>query len=242
MGEDVGGVEAGVVAELAGDDFEGFGEGFDDGLLFAGDAVEEVGGAVQVCGDFHLWCGRELSVTGPRKSGSMGWGRRQEGNEKTYLTGPTSSNDIPVLDSSLDNHNRIVQTPLHLGNKLLRSAPEHQRTRLRLRAALEEIEALAADLALFEAQAGAEVVGLDVGAGAGDGAAAGLDDALEVVRGDAAGAEDVAVGEVSAVGFSIAGKRREKRGGITVWLDLQSAIYSAPPLRPSHAALPSCCR
>ncbi len=30
-----------------------------------------------------------------------------------------------------------------------------------------------------------------------DAAAAGLDDALEVVRGDAAGAEDVAVGEVS---------------------------------------------
>ena len=29
LGEDVCGVEAGVIAELAGDDFEGFGEGFD---------------------------------------------------------------------------------------------------------------------------------------------------------------------------------------------------------------------
>ena len=39
--------------------------------------------------------------------------------------------------------------------------------------------------------------GLDVGAGGGDAPACGLDDALEVVGGDAAGAEDVAVGEVS---------------------------------------------
>ena len=53
LGKDVCGVEAGVVAELAGDYFEGFGEGFDYCLLFAGDG--EVGGAVEVCGDFHLW-------------------------------------------------------------------------------------------------------------------------------------------------------------------------------------------
>lgn len=52
LGEDVGGVEAGVVAELAGDDFQGFGEGFDDGLLFSGDG--EVGGTVEVGGYFHL--------------------------------------------------------------------------------------------------------------------------------------------------------------------------------------------
>lgn len=50
--EDVGGVEAGVVAELAGDDLEGFGEGFNDGLLFVRDVL--VGIAVQECGDFHL--------------------------------------------------------------------------------------------------------------------------------------------------------------------------------------------
>ena len=53
LGKDVCGVEAGVVAELAGDYFEGFGEGFDYRLLFAGDG--EVGGAVEVRGDFHLW-------------------------------------------------------------------------------------------------------------------------------------------------------------------------------------------
>lgn len=54
LGEDVGGVEAGVVAELARDDLEGFGEGFDDGLLLARDGGVEVGVAVEVGGDFHL--------------------------------------------------------------------------------------------------------------------------------------------------------------------------------------------
>ena len=53
LGKDVCGVEAGVVAELAGDDFEGFSEGFNDCLLFAGNG--EVGGAVEVGGYFHLW-------------------------------------------------------------------------------------------------------------------------------------------------------------------------------------------
>lgn len=50
--EDVGGVEAGVVAQLAGDDLEGFGEGFDDGLLFVRHVF--VGVAVQEGGDFQL--------------------------------------------------------------------------------------------------------------------------------------------------------------------------------------------
>ncbi len=52
LGQDVGGVEAGVVAELAGDDLEGFGERFDDGLLLAGHG--EVGVLVEVGGYFHL--------------------------------------------------------------------------------------------------------------------------------------------------------------------------------------------
>ena len=52
LGQYVGGVETGVVAELAGDDLEGFGEGFDDCLLFAWDG--EVGVLVEVGGYFHL--------------------------------------------------------------------------------------------------------------------------------------------------------------------------------------------
>ena len=50
--EDVGSVETGIVAQLAGDDFEGFGEGFDDGLLFVGDVF--VGVFMEVGGYFHL--------------------------------------------------------------------------------------------------------------------------------------------------------------------------------------------
>ena len=90
-----------------------------------------------------------------------------------------------------------MQTSLHLGDELLGSPSQDESARFSLRAALEEVEALAADLSLLEPFTSAEMVVLDVGAGAGDGAAAGLNDALEVVGGDAAGAEDVAVGEIS---------------------------------------------
>ncbi len=41
--EDVGGVEAGVVAQLARDDLERFGEGLDDGLLLVADGGVGVG-------------------------------------------------------------------------------------------------------------------------------------------------------------------------------------------------------
>ena len=44
--EDIRGVEAGVVAELAGDDLEGLGKGLDDALLFVRDLA--VGKSVQV--------------------------------------------------------------------------------------------------------------------------------------------------------------------------------------------------
>lgn len=115
----------------------------------------------------------------------------------SYLTSTTPSNNIPIPNRSLHNHDGVVQTSLHLRDELLGSPPQDEGARFGLRAAFEEIEALAADLALLETFAGAEVVVLDVGAGAGDGAAAGLDDALEVVGRDAAGAEDVAVCEVS---------------------------------------------
>ena len=50
--ENVSGVEAGVVAELAGDDLEGFGKGFDDGLLSVRNVL--VGIFVKVRGDLHL--------------------------------------------------------------------------------------------------------------------------------------------------------------------------------------------
>lgn len=49
--EDVGGVEAGVVAELAGDDLQGLGVGADQQLLLAGDGPRVV---PQVLGQLHL--------------------------------------------------------------------------------------------------------------------------------------------------------------------------------------------
>lgn len=89
-----------------------------------------------------------------------------------------------------------MQAAFHLRDELFRAAAEDEGARLGGGAAFEEIEALAADLALFEFRAGAEVLRLDVGAGGGDAAACGLDDTFEVVGRDAAGAENVTVGEV----------------------------------------------
>ena len=49
--ENVGGVEAGVVAQLPGDDLEGLGHGADDELLLAGDGA---GVVAQVLAELHL--------------------------------------------------------------------------------------------------------------------------------------------------------------------------------------------
>lgn len=118
----------------------------------------------------------------------------------SYLTSTTPGHNIPIPNRSLHDHDGVVQTALHLGDELLSPSPQDEGACFGLGASLEEIEALAADLAFLEPFARAQVVVLDVGAGAGDGAAAGLDDALEVLGGDAAGAEDVAVCEISGGG------------------------------------------
>ena len=49
--QDVGGVEAGIVAELAGNDLEGLGHGADDELLLAGDGAAVV---AEVFGQLHV--------------------------------------------------------------------------------------------------------------------------------------------------------------------------------------------
>lgn len=161
--EDVGGVEARVVAQLARDHLERLRERLDHRLLLVGDVL--VGELVQVGGDLHL-------------------------------AGAAAADDQVVLDGALDDHDGVVQGALDFGDELLGAAAQDQGAGLGLGAVLEEVEALAADLALVEGPAHAEVVGLDVGAGGLDGGAGGLDDAVHVLGGDAAGAEDVAVGEV----------------------------------------------
>lgn len=161
--ENIGGVEAGVVAELTGNDLEGLGEGLDDGLLLVGNVA--IGEAVQVGGHLHL-------------------------------DGTAAADNGLVANGALDDHDGVVQGALDLGDELLGAAAQDERARLGRRAVLKEVEALAADLALLKGAAGAQVLGQDVGAGALDGGARGLDDALHILRGDTAGAEDVAVGKV----------------------------------------------
>jgi len=161
--EHVCGVQAGVVAELAGDDFEGFGEGFDDGLLFVGDVA--VGELVEVGGHFHF-------------------------------AGAAAGDDGFVLDAAPDYHYGVVQGALDFGDELLGAAAEDQGAGFGGGAGGKEVVALGADLDFFEKPAGAEVGGLDVGTGGLNGGAGGRADAIEVGRGDAARAEDVAVGKV----------------------------------------------
>lgn len=50
--QDVGSIEAGVIAKLSGNDFEGLGKGLDDGLLLVGDLGVGVG--VEVLANLHL--------------------------------------------------------------------------------------------------------------------------------------------------------------------------------------------
>lgn len=114
---------------------------------------------------------------------------------RTHLGGTSTGDDGVVLGRPTDDHDRVVQTALDLGDELLGAAAEDERACLGRRAVLEQVEPLAADLPLLEPPARAEVLGPDVGARGLDRAADGLDDALEVVGRDAAGAEDVTVGE-----------------------------------------------
>lgn len=102
-----------------------------------------------------------------------------------------------MADGPFDDHDGVVETAFGFRDELLGPAAEDERTRLGGGTAFEEVEPFAADLTFFKFLAGAEVLWLDVGACGGDATARGLDDALEVIGGYAASAEDVAVREVS---------------------------------------------
>ena len=89
-----------------------------------------------------------------------------------------------------------MEGALDFGDELLGAAAEDERAGFGFGAVFEEVEALAADLALVEGAAGSEVLRVDVGAGGLDGSSCGLDDTLEVVGCNSACAEDVSVCEV----------------------------------------------
>lgn len=114
-----------------------------------------------------------------------------------HFAGTTTGDNVLVLDGTLDDHDGVVQGALNLSDELVGTTTEDESARLCCWAALEEVEALATDLAFFEDFAGSEVGGLNVGAGGLDGCACCLADTLEVVRGNTASTEDVTVGKVS---------------------------------------------
>jgi hypothetical protein len=98
-----------------------------------------------------------------------------------HFASTTTSNDALVLDRALDDHDGIVQTALDFGNELFGTTTEDKGAGLCARAALEEVESLSTDLALFESLAGTEVGLLDIGAGRLDRSASGLAYAFHVV-------------------------------------------------------------
>lgn len=163
--QNIGGIEAGVVAELAGDNLKSLGKGLDNGLLLVRHVA--VGEAVQVAGQFHL-------------------------------SGTSTSNDSGVAEGTLDDHNGVVQTALHLGNKLLSTSAQDESAGLGGRALGEEVEALSTDLTLLEDTASTQVALLDVTAGRLGGSAGSLANTVHVVGRNTAGTEDVTVRKVPA--------------------------------------------
>ena len=125
---------------------------------------------------------------------SVSW-QRSELDDTDLARTPAGDNAV-VLDRPFDDHDGIVQTALDLGDELLGPAPQHQGASLGFGTAFEEVEALAANLSLLEALAPAQMLRLDVGAGRLDAGAHGLNDPLQIVRSDPAGAEDVPIGEI----------------------------------------------
>ena len=72
-----------------------------------------------------------------------------------YLACTTTRDNALVFDSSLDNHDGIVQTPLNFRNELLCPSSQHKRTCLGRRAVFKEIEPLSTYLSLLETPASA---------------------------------------------------------------------------------------
>ena len=141
LGQDVCGVETGVVAELAGDYLECFSEGFNYRLLFTGNG--EVGGAVEMGGDLHLW-------------GFVRWrrGSRVEGEVGTYFASTTASDNVTVLYGAFHYHYCIMETSLYFCNELLCSSSQDQSACFCCRASFEEVVSLAAYLTLLESLTG----------------------------------------------------------------------------------------
>ena len=97
-----------------------------------------------------------------------------------HFAGASAGDDALVLDTALDDHDGVVEGALDFGNELLGATAEDQGAGFCCWAAREEVVALGADLDLFKGRAGAEVGGLDVGAGGLDGSSCGGADTVKV--------------------------------------------------------------
>ena len=145
----------------------------------------------------------------------------------THLASSSTGDDLVVLDRSLDDHDRVVQTSLHLRNELLGTSSQDQSARLGLRAVLEQVESLSTNLPLLKLATLAQVVWLNIGRCRLDRTAHGLSHTLEVVRSDSSSAEDIPVGKVLRRKISD-GQLRQDHLGARVDNSLELAVDDRP--------------
>lgn len=159
--EDVGGIEPGIVAELAGDDLQGLGKSIDEELTLARD------GAGMLAKE-----ARNLLSRGPRGTLSSGsfssveqsaweWEKQGEGERwgsDTHfeVNGTASGDDRCILHGAAYDHDRIVEGPLGLVDELLTPSAQHHSAGLGSGAAGEQVVALSANLLLLKHSTGPE--------------------------------------------------------------------------------------
>lgn len=133
--EDVGGVEACVVAQLPGDDFQGLGVRSDEQLLLSRDGP---GIVAQVLGQLHL----DGSSTRHNRVILAIFETVKVGKKMDRLQADdfiTLKKKTPNLDGSAYDHDGIVQRSLRLLCELFCPSPQDDGARLCLRAALKEV-------------------------------------------------------------------------------------------------------
>ena len=157
----------------------------------------ETGIVAQLAGD-HLQGLSERLDHGLLLVGDVAVGKSVHVAREFHLARTTTGHDGRVAQSTLDNHDGIVQTALDFGNELLRSTTQHQGTCLSLRAFREEVVPFTTNLALLERTTGTQVTLLDVAACRLRCRTSSLANTFHIIRGNATSAEDVTVSKVPA--------------------------------------------
>ena len=114
-----------------------------------------------------------------------------------HLNRTTARHDIMVLDRTLHNHNRIVETALNLRHHLLRPTPQNHRRTLRTLTLGKQVEALSTHLALFKQATRAQMARrVQVRHRRLDRAAHRLHDPLQIIRRHTSRTKDIPVSKV----------------------------------------------